>query len=29
MIVAPEHALVDELIAAGKASNELTAFVEK
>ncbi|MFN7929126.1 MAG: leucine--tRNA ligase [Blastocatellia bacterium] len=29
MIVAPEHALIDELIAAGNASDELKAFVEK
>lgn len=29
MIVAPEHALVESLIAAGNASDELKAFVEK
>ena len=29
MIVAPEHPLIDELIASGKASDELKAFVEK
>lgn len=29
MIVAPEHALIEDLIAAGKASDELKAFVEK
>lgn len=29
MIVAPEHALIGELIASGKASEELKAFVEK
>ncbi len=29
MIVAPEHSLVESLIASGKASDELKAFVEK
>ena len=29
MIVAPEHALIEELITSGKASDELKAFVEK
>jgi leucyl-tRNA synthetase len=29
VIVAPEHAFIDELIAAGKASDELKAFIEK
>ena len=29
MVVAPEHPLIDELIASGKASDELKAFVEE
>jgi leucyl-tRNA synthetase len=29
VIVAPEHAFIDELIAAGKAGDELKAFIEK